>query len=256
MKINNGAVSDAKLKHSVKGKIDVAIETLEQLQGTPQQKHQRADPLDMLIGTLLSQNTNDKNSHQAYIQLRKKFPTWKNAAEASVSAIAAAIRVGGMKNQKSRRIKKLLHEIHRQFGGYKLKGIERWDNKKIIERLTSFDGIGYKTAACVALFSLRREIFPVDTHIHRILNRLGIVRTKTPDKTFEAMQGKIPEGKSYSFHTNLIRFGRTVCLAQRPRCGICPLFDECAFPEKEKFAAAKLLAGKRRDPNFMLLDEI
>ncbi len=237
-------------------RVAIVIETLEQLQGTPQQKHQRADPLDMLIGTLLSQNTNDKNSHQAYVRLRKKFPDWKRAAEAPVNQIASAIKVGGMKNQKSRRIKKLLHEIHRQFSGYKLRGIERWENKKIIERLTSFDGIGYKTAACVALFSLRREIFPVDTHIHRILNRLGIVQTKTPDKTFEAMEEKIPEGKSYSFHTNLIRFGRTVCLAQRPQCGICPLFEECGFSEKDKFVFRKQTPAKRRDPNFMLLDEI
>jgi endonuclease-3 len=248
MKIKKGTTSQ--------NMIAIVIETLEQFQGIPHPKRERANPLDMLIGTLLSQNTNDKNSHQAYIQLRKKFPTWKKVAEAPVSQIAAAIKVGGMKNQKSRRIKKLLREVREQFGGYELKGIERWNNEKIMERLTSFDGIGYKTAACVLLFSLRREIFPVDTHIHRILNRLGIVHTKTPDKTFEAMQGKIPEGKSYSFHTNLIRFGRTVCLAQRPRCGVCPLFEECHFPEKEKFVFSKQTAGKRRDPNFMLLDEI
>ncbi|MDE3058565.1 MAG: endonuclease III, partial [Bacteroidota bacterium] len=99
-------------------------------------------------------------------------------------------------------------------------------------------------------------VFPVDTHIHRILNRLAVVRTKTPDKTFEAMKGNIPEGKSYSFHTNLIRFGRTVCLARHPRCSKCPLFDVCRFSEKEKFAVAKQNVSKRRDPNFMLLDEI
>lgn len=241
---------------TVVNKITVTLETLESFQGIPKQKRKRTAPLDMLIGTLLSQNTNDKNSHQAYVQLRKKFPSWKKVAEAPVSQIASAIKVGGMKNQKSRRIKKLLHEVHQQFGEYQLKGIERWENEKIMERLTSFDGIGYKTAACVLLFSLRREAFPVDTHIHRILNRLGIVATTTPDKTFEAMKGKVPEGKSYSFHTNLIRFGRTICLAQRPRCGECPLYEECEFSEKEKFVFRKQSPSKRSNPNFMLLDEI
>ncbi len=232
------------------------IQLLERHLGVPHQKKKRTEPLDMLIGTLLSQNTNDRNSHRAYLELRRKFPTWKKVAEAPVGAIASAIKVGGMKNQKSSRIKALLQMVRKDYGSYRLRGIEKMNNDKVISTLTAFYGIGFKTAACVLLFSLRREVFPVDTHIHRICNRLGLVETKTPDRTFEAMKSLVPKGKSYSFHTNLIRFGRTVCLAHRPRCGRCPLYDGCVFPEKEKFASEKSSPSSRRNSNFMLLDEI
>ena len=232
------------------------IQLLERHLGVPHQKKKRTDPLAMLIGTLLSQNTNDRNSHRAYLELRRRFPTWKKVAEAPVGAIASAIKVGGMKNQKSSRIKALLQTVRKDYGSYRLRGIEKMNNDRVISTLTAFHGIGFKTAACVLLFSLRREVFPVDTHIHRICNRLGLVKTKTPDRTFEAMKPLVPKGKSYSFHTNLIRFGRTVCLAQRPRCNQCPLYDGCVFPEKEKFASKKSSPSSRRNSNFMLLDEI
>jgi endonuclease-3 len=210
----------------------------------------------MLIGTVLSQNTNDRNSHRAYLQLRKSYPTWKKVAEAPVAGIASAIKVGGMKNLKSRRIKKLLLGVHKENGGYRLNKLELMSDDDIISMLTGYDGIGFKTAACVLLFSLRRDVFPVDTHIHRISNRLGLVRTKTPEKTFEAMRLLVPKGKAYSFHTNLIRFGRKVCLARNPRCGDCPLYDECEFSEKETHATREPGATSRHNVDFMLLDEI
>ena len=231
-------------------------ELLESHLGRPHQKKKRTDPLAMLIGTLLSQNTNDLNSHRAYVELRRRFPTWKKTAEAPAAAIASAIKVGGMKNQKSQRIKALLRRVHDDYGTYRLRDIEKMRNDAVIALLTSYHGIGFKTAACVLLFSLRREVFPVDTHIHRICNRLGLVQTKNPVQTFEAMSSLVPKGKSYSFHTNLIRFGRTTCLAQRPQCGACPLYDECAFPDKERFANAKISTSIRRNSQFMLLDEI
>jgi endonuclease-3 len=188
--------------------------------------------------------------------LRRRFPTWEKVAGAPVGAIASAIRVGGMKNQKSKRIKALLKKIFVKNGSYSLHVLKRMNDDDVMEMLTSFNGIGYKTAACVLLFSLRREVFPVDTHIHRISNRLGLVETKTPEKTFEAMKTLVPKRKSYSFHTNLIRFGRTVCLAQRPRCGQCPLYDECVFSRKEMYASEKHPVSSRHNTDFMLLDEI
>jgi endonuclease III len=240
----------------MKRKTDRVIRILQSYLGVPRQKKARTDPLDMLIGTLLSQNTNDRNSHRAYTELRRRFPTWEKVAGAPVGAIASAIRVGGMKNQKSKRIKALLKKIFVKDGSYSLHGLKGMNDDDVMEMLTSFNGIGYKTAACVLLFSLRREVFPVDTHIHRISNRLGLVETKTPEKTFEAMKTLVPKRKSYSFHTNLIRFGRTVCLAQRPRCGQCPLYDECVFSRKEMYASEKHPVSSRHNTDFMLLDEI
>jgi endonuclease III len=229
---------------------------LESCFGAPVQKRKRADAVSMLVGTILSQNTNDKNSHQAYIQLRSKFPKWKDVADATLPSIASAIRPGGLKNIKSRRIKKLLGELKEQTGSYSFGNLARRSNEDIMKMLLSFKGVGYKTAACVLLFSLRRDVFPVDTHIHRILNRLGIVSTSSADKTFEAMKSKIPAGKSYSFHVNLIRFGRAICRAQRPSCGKCPLFDVCQFPARITLAMKKESLSRRPDFSFMVLDEI
>ena len=243
-------------RHPLNAEVRAIIQILEARLGIPRQKKARAVPVDMLIGTLLSQNTNDRNSHRAYTTLRKRFPTWKKVADAPVRAIAAAIRVGGMKNQKSARIKALLHGLKEQRGSYNLRGVEKLNDDEVIENLTRFHGIGVKTAACVLLFSLRRNIFPVDTHVHRICNRLGLVRTNSPDKTFETMRPLIPDKKAYSFHTNLIRFGRSVCHARNPRCGRCPLFTACSFRDKRKYAANTTDGLLRHDHKFMLLDEI
>ena len=232
------------------------IRVLERTLGIPRQKKNRTPPIDMLIGTLLSQNTNDRNSHRAYVELRRCYPTWRKVAEAPALGIAGAIRVGGMKNQKSARIKALFQRLKQQSGSYNLRGLEEMSDDGVIEALTKFNGIGIKTAACVLLFSMRRNVFPVDTHVHRICNRLGLVRTKSPDKTFEMMRPLVPDTKAYSFHTNLIRFGRSVCLARNPRCGRCPLFSVCRFPNKKEYAAKSADGPVRRDHKFMLLDEI
>ena len=230
---------------------------LEQFLGVPLPPKRVAKPLDMLIATVLSQNTNDKNSHRAYLQLHKKYPSWSAVLVASARGIASAIRVGGMANQKSVCIKSILTTISERFGSLDLRFLRTKTDDEIFEILLSLDGVGSKTAACVLLFSLGRNIFPVDTHIHRICGRLGISpHCTTPEKTFEWMKRIIPAGKAYSFHTNLIRFGRRVCRSARPLCGACPLYDECRFAEKKKFRNSSPELRARREHNFMLLDHI
>jgi endonuclease-3 len=116
--------------------------------------------------------------------------------------------------------------------------------------------VGTKTAACVLVFALGRDIFPVDTHVHRLCGRLGLTRdSRSPDDTFEQMKPLVPAGKGYSFHTNLIRFGRKVCHSQRPACGACPLYDECHF-EGRLLAATRGKKVSNADHTFMLLDNI
>jgi len=112
------------------------------------------------------------------------------------------------------------------------------NNDKVISTLTAFHGIGFKTGRLRAAVFSAAGVFPVITHIHRICNRLGLSKRR-PRSNVEAMKPLVPKGKSYSFHTNLIRFGRTVCLAQRPRCNQCPLYDGCVFPEKENLRPRK-----------------
>lgn len=224
--------------------------------GTPVQPSRLPRPLDMLVATILSQNTNDKNSHRAYTELRKKYPRWQDVAEASLGGIISAIRTGGMANLKSHRIKETLLAVKDRFGRYDLSALQKMDNEDVIEELTKMKGVGTKTAACVLLFSMGRDVFPVDTHVHRLCGRLGLAPgCKTPEKVFQAMRNIVPNGKAYSLHTNLIRFGRRVCRSNNPACSECPLYDECAFPGKKRMLRLKR-AASHADHDFMLLDNV
>lgn len=211
----------------------------------------------MLIATILSQNTNDKNSHRAYTLLRSRFPAWEDVAAAPVRSIISTIRVGGMANQKSRRIKDTLAIVREKHGTYSLESLRSLSNDEVIEQLTGINGVGVKTASCVLLFSLGRDVFPVDTHVHRLCNRLGLVAntSNTPEKTFESMKRVFPKGRGYSFHTNLIRFGRRVCRSSNPACNICPLYDECVYQGKKPRLSPRRKTSTA-DHDFMLLDNI
>jgi endonuclease III len=241
----------------LQNKISRIAAILDGILGVPLRPQADAKPLDMLIATILSQNTNDKNSFRAYTQLRKKIPSWKKVAEAPVQSIVSAIKSGGMANQKSRRIKKVLQEVRVRFGNYSLEILNKKSNDEIMDILLEFNGVGTKTAACVLLFSLKREVFPVDTHIHRIAARMGISgKSKTPDESFAVLNKIVPDGKAYSFHTNLIRFGRKICRASNPLCGGCPLFGECKFKQKDFYKKKSLPKYPGRDYNFMILDNV
>jgi len=224
--------------------------------GIPEKRTHPPEPLEMLVATILSQNTNDKNSHRAYAELRRRFPSWGLVAAAKPAAVQSAIRTGGMAIQKSARIRETLEAVHRRYGKYDLSPLRRKSNDRIIEELTGLNGVGAKTAACVLLFSLGRDVFPVDTHVHRLCTRLGLAPgSRSPEKTYAAMKALVPPGKGHSFHTNLIRFGRAVCRSSNPRCGGCPLYAQCRFEGK---TASKRLrhVPSRADHDFMLLDNV
>ncbi len=229
---------------------------LEGHMGIPERQSPPAPPLDMLIATILSQNTSDGNSHRAYSELRRRFPTWELVAGARPAAIRAAIRTGGMANQKSARIRETLASVLHMYGTYDLSPLRKLPSEEIMRRLTALKGVGVKTAACVLLFSLHRDAFPVDTHVHRLCTRLGLAPgSRNPEETFEAMKSLVPPGKAHSLHTNLIRFGRTICRPSNPRCAECPLYDACCFEGKTPPGGAKNapLPGRR---DFMLLDNV
>lgn len=245
------------LKGSRRVKTARIAKMLEDFLGVPTQAAVLPSPLEMLIATILSQNTNDKNSHRAYTKLKERFPRWEDVAAAPRRSILAAIKEGGMANQKSARIKETLATIKLRYGRYSLSALNRKTNDEVLEELTSLKGVGFKTASCVLLFSMRRDVFPVDTHVHRLCNRLGLVPpTKTPEKTFDLMKPIVPKGKGYSFHTNLIRFGRKVCRSSNPSCNSCPLFDDCLFEGKRKQKAHVRRLPSSADHDFMLLDNI
>lgn len=211
------------------GKINEIIKRLERRFGRPKLKP-RMDPLSELIFTILSQNTSDINRDRAFANLRAAFPRWGLLLEASISQIIKAIRAGGLANIKAGRIKELLLEIKARYGRLSLAPLKTLPLAEIKKSLLSFKGVGPKTAACVILFSLSKPAFPVDTHIFRITRRLGMVPlAASPEKAHEIMEKMVPTKKYYSFHINLIKLGRAICLSRKPRCEICPLKELCCY---------------------------
>lgn len=188
------------------------------------------DPLDVLIGTILSQATSDTNSYRAFEKLKQRFPTWEQARRAPVTSIEAAIRSGGLARQKSVRIKNLLKEIHRQRGSLDLSFLRNAPLDHAKKFLGSFKGIGPKTVACTLLFACNRPVFPVDTHIFRIARRLALIPQRCSDEqAHEMMEQIIPASRYFEVHVNLIRHGRRLCRPRDPLCEECPLVEYCVY---------------------------
>jgi len=187
------------------------------------------EPVGELIRTILSQNTTDTNSLRAYANLTERFKNWDDVLKAEDSEIVKEIRLGGLANTKARKIKKSLAEIKKREGKIDLEFLSSLTLAEAEKYLVSLDGVGPKTAACVLIFSFNMPIMPVDTHIHRLSNRIGLVSTKSREETQEQMKGLIPENDIYSFHINLIEHGRKVCKAAKPLCGNCFLTDLCTY---------------------------
>lgn len=205
------------------------IQNLERAYGIPQPRP-KSDPLDMLIKIILSQATNDVNSHRAFAELKKRFPVWDDALRARTSTIATTIKSGGLANQKAATIKSLLQQIKAQRGSLDLSFLHEISNAEAVEFLSRFRGIGPKTIACTLLFACDKEIFPLDTHIFRILRRVGLVPQKCSDAfAHELLDRLVPPGKFYSFHVNLIRHGRALCRPRDPQCTRCPIVEYCDY---------------------------
>jgi endonuclease III len=188
------------------------------------------DPLDELILTILSQNTTDRNSGRAYRLLRAKFPTWEEVMSAPVAEVYEAIKPAGLGNIKAPRIQNTLREILARRGDLRLDFLEDLALEEGKRWLTSLEGIGPKTAACVLLFALGKPALPVDTHVHRVARRLGLIGPKVgADQAHTLLEAALPPETIYAFHVDMIQHGRRVCHAQRPECGSCPLNDMCDF---------------------------
>jgi endonuclease-3 len=188
----------------------------------------RLPPLDELILTVLSQNTNDTNRDRAYADLRARFPTWEDVADAPLPAIARAIHRGGLGPTKSVRLREILRSLRARGIPLDERAFARMRSAALWDLLVGLKGVGPKTAACVLLFSLGRPFFPVDTHVHRVARRLALV----PDDadavaSQELLQEAVPPADVYDLHMLLIRHGREVCIARRPLCSRCPLAGVC-----------------------------
>lgn len=187
-------------------------------------------PLDELISTILSQNTNDTNRDRAFASLVEQFPTWEQVRDADSQKVIDAIRPAGLANQKGPRIQQILKEITHQRGSLDLDFLFDMSTDDARKWLLQFKGVGPKTAAIVLQFSLDKPAFPVDTHIYRVTGRLGFRPEKmSADQAHEYLARILPEDTYYPAHLNLIRLGREICIARNPKCEQCPLNDLCDF---------------------------
>jgi endonuclease III len=183
-------------------------------------------PVDELILTVLSQNTNDRNRDVAYARLRERFSSWDEVRDAPIADVEDAIRPGGLAPTKSVRIRQILEAI----GDDDLSELETLPLEEARDHLTDLPGVGRKTAACVLLFAYGRPDPPVDTHVYRVGSRLGLWREKA---SFEEAHDELlrlagHDGQeSYEAHVLLIRHGRRTCTARSPRCAECPLRRMC-----------------------------
>ena len=198
------------------------------------------DIVGALVATVLSQNTSDLNSGRAYASLKAAFPGgWDEVRTANVSRVAEAIKSGGLANVKAPRIQAILQDIFDRSGHTRLDHIRYWDDDTIRAYLRSFPGVGPKTAACVLMINLGRPVLAVDTHVHRVAKRLGLIGPKVgADAAHDRLQELLDDSQVYSFHVHLIEHGRRTCHAQRPACGVCPVQNECDFFREQVWAEA------------------
>jgi len=187
-------------------------------------------PLDELVSTILSQNTNDVNRDRAFDSLIKSFPDWESVRDAPQDEVIAAIRIAGLANQKGPRIQKVLSQITNECGELSIDFLADMSAEDAKSWLMRFKGVGPKTAAIVLLFSLDQQAFPVDTHVYRVSGRLGLLPDKmSVDAAHTHLEHVFLEQHYYDVHLNIIRLGREVCHARKPKCPICPVRQHCSY---------------------------
>ena len=188
------------------------------------------EPLDGLILTVLSQNTNDINRDRAYTNLKAKFPTWPDVIAAGASQLEDSIRTAGLAHTKAARIITILNRIHSDFGEYSILSLAGHGREFIREYLRALPGVGAKTVACTLLFDFKIPAFPVDTHITRISRRTGIAEEKSsPEEISRMLEEVVPESRCLGGHVNMIAHGRAVCHSQKPACESCVLSGMCKY---------------------------
>lgn len=192
-----------------------------------------SDPVATLVNTILSQNTNDVNRDTAYTRLRERFPTWDEVRDASETDVVEAIRPAGLGPTKAPRIQGALRRITGREGEISLDFLRDMSTDDAREWLTGLPGVGPKTAAIVLCFALGKPAFPVDTHVHRVSGRLGLIPEGTSrEKAHILLEGIVCQDHYYSFHLNLIAHGRAVCHSRSPECKRCVLRRDCDFYEQ------------------------
>lgn len=197
--------------------------------GLPEWDH-ATPPLDELVNTILSQNTNDRNRDLAYHNLRERFATWEEVRDADPQAVIETIRPAGLANQKGPRIQSVLRQITAERGALDLDFLFDLTPDEALTWLMRFKGVGPKTASIVLQFSLAKPAFPVDTHVYRVSGRIGLRPARMTAEQAHAYLATLFTHDQYGpGHLNLIRLGRQICHARKPEHAVCPVQDLCDY---------------------------
>jgi endonuclease-3 len=211
-----------------RGRAHATFEALAERYGVPDWSVVRDDALAEVVQTILSQHTSDLNSARAYAALKQRFPSWESVLQAGPAALSDAIRAGGLAEVKARYILAALEAVQADRGELDLEFLREVPYEQARSYLRALPGVGPKTAACVQAFALQQPALPVDTHVHRVSRRLGLIPPAMgADPAHVALERQVPPSLRYAFHVLLIRHGRGTCKATRPLCELCPLADSC-----------------------------
>jgi endonuclease III len=203
------------------------VEKLQAAYGTPDLQN-KADPLDELVFIILSQMTTQPSYYRVYDRLRAACATWEDLLAMPAPRLRVLIRDAGLSQQKAPRLRSIMRRLRHDFGRATLEPLALMGTRSAEAYLTSLPGVGVKTAKCVLLFSLGREVLPVDTHVARVGRRLGLVdESVTGSQIHGALEAVVAPGDRHGFHLTAIAHGRAVCLPLRPRCATCLLRRLC-----------------------------
>jgi endonuclease-3 len=202
------------------------LEILATTYGTrPWNWHTRQTPFQVLIGTVLSQRTRDEKTDEAAKALFSRYPTPERLASAPEEEIASLIRSANYYNTKAARIREISKIILEKYTG---------NTPDTINELMQLPGVGRKTAACVMVYGFGKKALPVDTHVHRISNRLGLIKTHTPEESEEELWKIVPEKYIMVYNELLVKHGQNICRPIGPLCPKCPILELCAYGSDRK----------------------
>jgi endonuclease-3 len=202
-------------------RIEKVLEILIQTYGTnPWNWHTRQTPFQVLIGTVLSQRTRDEKTDEAARALFSRYPSAEMLAAADVEEIARLIRPANYYNTKALRIKKISKIILEKHSG---------NTPDTMYELMGLPGVGRKTAACVLLYGFKKHALPVDTHVHRISNRIGLINTQTAEESEEELWKVIPEEYIKFYNEIMVKHGQNICRPISPLCQECPIVLLCDY---------------------------
>ena len=186
------------------------------------------DPVDELFFILLSQRTTGPSYERVFVRFKEWARDWETLRGRTVGRIARVIARAGLGKQKARHVVGIVERLHAEFGRVTLEPLKGWPDTEVEGFLTSLPGVGVKTAKCVMLFSLDREVLPVDGHVARVSERVGLVDPEASrTRTHEVLEQVVPRELRFDFHVNAVAHGRAVCKARDPKCGGCPVRRVC-----------------------------